>query len=247
MRTLFRLISVAVVLLTVALISALVTMQLAVHGHEVAVPKLVGMAKVEAEHAAKERGLSIQISRQFYSTQIPEGRVVSQAPEPGAMVLRGWQVQAAESLGPQRVTVPDVTGESLRAAEINLQQRGLEIGDQSTAEIPGGSDGLIAAQNPPPSARNISAPKVSVLISAGGDVGGAFVMPDFTGQPLAIVSHDIVQAGLKVGSVTVNQMSSVATPNPSDASQKATLILSHTPAAGEKVSKGGVVNFVVTR
>jgi len=33
----------ALVLLTVALISALTAMQLAIHGHEVAIPKLVGM------------------------------------------------------------------------------------------------------------------------------------------------------------------------------------------------------------
>lgn len=246
MRTFFRLISIGVVLLTVALISALVTMQLAVHGHEVAVPKFVGMTVAEAEHTARGRGLSMQLSRQFYSADIPEGHIVSQAPEAGAVVRRGWQVQAAESLGPQRVTVPDVTGQSLRAAQINLQQRGLEMADQAMAQIPGATEGVVVAQNPQPNARNISAPKVSVLVSSGGE-DGTFVMPDFAGQPLAIVSHDIVQAGLKVGSVTVNQVSSVTVPNPTDASQTATLIVSHTPAAGEKVSKGAVVNFVVTR
>ena len=41
----------ALVLMTVALISALMAMQLAIHGREVTIPKLVGMSPFEAERA----------------------------------------------------------------------------------------------------------------------------------------------------------------------------------------------------
>ena len=42
MKSFFRLVLLALVLLVVALISALTAMRLAIHGHEVAVPDLVG-------------------------------------------------------------------------------------------------------------------------------------------------------------------------------------------------------------
>jgi len=249
LRTLFRLISLAVVLLTVALVSALVTMKFAVHGREVAVPQFVGMKPADAQRVASAHGLALQVSRHFFSPNIPLGSIMSQAPEAGTLVRRGWQVQAAESLGPQRVAIPDVTGESLRAVQINLRQRGLELGDQATAELADTPPGVVAAQDPPPNSRDVSAPKVSVLISSPG-TAPAYVMPDFTGQAFAIVSHDLIRAGFKVGGVTLQQPQQTAGTGGNAlpaAGQTATMIVSQTPGAGEKVMLGSAVNFVVTR
>ena len=47
----------------------------------------------------------LEVERQYYSPQIPEGRIMSQLPLPGAKVRRGWQVRVAQSLGPQRVAL----------------------------------------------------------------------------------------------------------------------------------------------
>ena len=62
----------ALVLMTVALISALTAMRLAIHGREVAIPKVVGMGPAEAERAGAVSGLQVVIERQFYSSDIPE-------------------------------------------------------------------------------------------------------------------------------------------------------------------------------
>jgi len=51
MRQFFRMLLLALVLMTVALISALTAMRLAIHGREVAIPKVVGMSPAEAERA----------------------------------------------------------------------------------------------------------------------------------------------------------------------------------------------------
>src|SRR5438445_8269081 len=96
------------VLLMVALVSALTAMRLAIHGHEVLVPKLVGMTPLEAEKAAIANGLQVGVERQYYSPNIPEGRIVSQVPAPGTKVRRGWQVRAAQSMAPQRRKITHV-------------------------------------------------------------------------------------------------------------------------------------------
>src|SRR5258708_40074032 len=116
MRQFFRMLLLALVLMMVALVSALTAMRFAIHGREVAIPAVVGMTPAEAERAVAASGLEVVVERQFYSPAIAEGRIISQAPPAGAKVRRGWVVRVAQSLGPQRVAIPDVTGQSERVA-----------------------------------------------------------------------------------------------------------------------------------
>ena len=99
MKSFFRLVLTGLVLLVVALLSALTAMRFAIHGQEVAVPGLVGKTPVEAFRLAEESGLPVIVERQFYSATIPAGKILSQVPEAGDRVRRGWQVRVAESLG----------------------------------------------------------------------------------------------------------------------------------------------------
>ena len=112
MKSFIRFAMLALVLVIVAMISGLTAMRLAIHGQEVTVPAIVGLAPADAERAVTAQGLQMTIERQYYSAQIPEGRVMSQLPVPGTKVRRGWQVRVAQSLGRTRVTIPDVTGVS---------------------------------------------------------------------------------------------------------------------------------------
>src|SRR5262245_2556281 len=160
----------------VALISALTAMRVAIHGREVEVPKLVGLTPIEAERAAAASGLQLQIERRYYSPTIPEGRVMSQVPDPGSKVRRGWQLRVAESLGPQRVAIPDVVGQTLRAASINIQRRGLDVGTTALLQVPDSASDQVLAQSPPGNASGISAPRLSLLLTVPADPQ-SFVMP----------------------------------------------------------------------
>src|SRR5260370_1025158 len=125
MRQFFRMLLLALVLMTVALVSALTAMRLAIHGREVTIPKLVGMSPLEAERAGAASGLLVVVERQFYSADIPEGKIMTQMPPPGTKVRRGWSIRVAQSLGPQRVAIPGVTGGSERVADVDIRRRGL--------------------------------------------------------------------------------------------------------------------------
>src|ERR1700730_17785252 len=103
MRQFFRMLLLALVLMTVALVSALMAMRLAIHGREVTIPKLVGMTPLEAERLGAASGLQLVVEREFYSPDVPEGKIMTQMPLPGAKVRRGWSVRVARSLGPQRI------------------------------------------------------------------------------------------------------------------------------------------------
>ena len=183
MRQFFRMLLLALVLMTVALVSALTAMRLAIHGREVAIPKLVGMSPLEAERAGAASGLLVVIERQFYSADIPEGRIMTQMPPPGTKVRRGWSIRVAQSLGPQRVAIPDVTGGSERVAELNIRRRGLSLGSVAHVNLPDAPLDQVISQSPPANASGVSAPKINLLVSDGPEPP-TYVMPNLTGQPL---------------------------------------------------------------
>ncbi len=251
MKSFFRFVLLVLVMLVVAMVSALTAMRLAVHGREVAVPDLVGKTPGEGRKITEQTGLQMDIERQYYSATVPEGRILSQLPPAGSEVRRGWQVRVAESLGPQRVEIPNLRGQSERAADINIQRRGLEVGAVAELQLQGIPADQVLAQSPPPNASGISAPKIGLLIS-GPSQPQAFVMPSFIGQPLGSVTLALQDAGFRLGTVTFT-----ATPGrepfvgseppaaPSAAPSPASLILSQNPAAGEKIAAGSAVSFEV--
>jgi beta-lactam-binding protein with PASTA domain len=243
MKSFFRLVLLALVLLVVALVSALTAMRLAIHGHEVAVPDLVGKSPVAARMLAEQSGLEVNVERQYYSPTVPEGKILSQLPPAGSQVRRGWQVRVAESLGPQRVAIPNVIGQSERAANINIRRRGLDVGAIAQMQLPDAPDSQVLAQAPPPNASGVSAPKISLLVAAPSQPQ-TLVMPSFVGQPLGTVTQTVQDAGLHIGTVTLAALpesSTPTTPVPSPGS----MIVTQNPAAGEKVMEGAAVNFEV--
>jgi eukaryotic-like serine/threonine-protein kinase len=242
-KSFFRFVLLALVLVVVALFSALTAMRLAIHGHEVAVPDLVGKSPAAARMIAEQSGLDLNVERQYYSPTVAEGKILSQLPPAGSKVRRGWQVRVAESLGPQRVEIPNVTGQSERVANINIRRRGLDVGAIAQMRLPDASDGQVLSQAPPPNASGVSAPKISLLVAEPA-LPQSLVMPSFVGQPLGSVTFILQDAGLRMGTVTPaapDGSSPVAFIAPSPAS----IIASQNPVPGEKITVGATVNFAV--
>jgi beta-lactam-binding protein with PASTA domain len=261
MRKLLRYFLMALLLLVVALVAALTTMRLAIRVREVKVPDLRNKTPTEAKRLAELDGLGAQVDSNYYSAIIPEGRVLSQTPVAGTLVRRGWEVRLALSLGPQRVTIPQVVGKSDRAAAISIAERGLQLSSTDKIELSGAQDGQVIAQDPPANATDVSAPKISLLV-AQSPSPQAFVMPSFIGKTLGTVTAILQNAGFAVGKVTVAPPVSAAAPGnvtaaapqvvvpiapviPAAAPSPASIVVSQEPAAGTKVLSGAAINFVV--
>lgn len=249
MKTFFRFVFQALILLVVALVSALTAMRLAIHGREVAVPDLVGKTPQEGRRIAELNAFQFEVERQYYSPKVPEGRILSQLPLPGTRVRRGWQIRVAQSLGPQRVVIPDVLGESERAAEINILRRGLNLGSVANIEMPDTPANQVIAQSPSASASSISAPKIS-LLAAQPASPQAFLMPSFVGQTVINATAALKAAGFSSGSITTATPAAgsvppsplpILAPQPSSTS----IIVSQNPAPGAKVLAGSAVSFEV--
>src|SRR6201997_1672295 len=134
----FRMASVVMLLIAAALLSAITTMHFAIHGAEVKIPALKGMTVAEARSQAAGMGLNLDVDNRYYSSDVGAGHILTQSPSPGSVVRREWHVRVAESLGPQKVDVPDTVGTNERVAALRLRRAGLQVG--VAARIPyGGS------------------------------------------------------------------------------------------------------------
>ncbi len=246
MRRFFRYLVRVLVLVVVFMASALTAMRFAIHGRQTAIPKLVGMAPLQAERLLADHGLVLERGDRFFSSDVPEGRIMSQAPPPGLTVRRGWRVRVAESMGPQRVVIPDLVGGSERAAEINIRRRGLELGSIASATIPGGPVDQIVAQSPPANAVNVSEPKISVLVAAPEE-RMSYVMPDLVGRSEDDAINAIVGAGLKVSNIASQPLPANENPATEPPAPPSRTVVRTIPTAGQRVYEGQGIGLEVTR
>ncbi len=231
-RTLVRLLVLFAVLLAVALVSAITTIRLAIRGHQVEVPSLVGVPLEAAERATSGMGIELKIEDKLYSDQYPANQIVSQLPSPGVRIKVGQHIHVLVSLGPQHLTVPNLVGRSLRAAEISAIQRGLAVGEVVQVHLPRSTATQVLAQDPPPAQTDMRGPAVSFLVSAG-DVPPAFLCPSFVGRPLSEARRALESAGLKLGELIPPQAGPEST------------VLSQSPPAGSKIGPDAVFQFQV--
>jgi beta-lactam-binding protein with PASTA domain len=195
------------------------------------VPNFSGMTVSEASTAALQTGVDLTIENKFYSTTVPAGRMLSQAPASGSRVRHGWVVRVTESLGPQQVTIPDVAGEPEREASINIRRDSLDLGTLAHIDAPGDPD-IVLAQTPPPNA-GVDQPRVSLLLSStASGASSAIVMPSFVGMTYRDANHAAAALGLRV-----TFLSDIPEPAPTPAAPAPPAYT--TNAAGVKIDANG--------
>jgi eukaryotic-like serine/threonine-protein kinase len=262
MIALFRFFVVMLVLVIVAMTSAIVTMHFAIHGAEVSIPDFRGMTLADAGQRAASAGLSLHVENKLYSTDVPEGRVASQSPAGGAMVRRGWRVWLTESLGPQKLAIPDTLGKDQRVASIEIRTAELQIGSVASIPLPSAQAGMVVAQSPAPGASGVASPVVNLLVAAPPAAAAPspqYVMPDVTGELFTAAALSLTRAGLQMAPLkTVDThppaAASPAAPNaappPAAASAAATpsgTVIAQDPEAGSRVDATTPIQLTVAQ
>jgi serine/threonine-protein kinase len=215
--------------------SAVLTMRVVLTSRDVAVPALAGRVLADASALAADRGLALRVDGRRHDPTVPAEHVVAQEPPPGATLKAHRAVRVWVSLGPRRVSVPPVEGESARTARIALEQAGVPVA--RVVEIPDAAvEGTVLVQRPPPGEADLSAGGASLLVSRG--LGGAsYVMPDLIGRDAAAAIAALQAAGLKVSDVRYRTYPGVA-PG---------IVLRQTPPAGHPVSPRAALGLDVSR
>jgi serine/threonine-protein kinase len=204
---------------------------------KVIVPSVVGLSPEEADLKLKDFTLICMVdSAGEYSPDIPVGLVLKQRPSPDIVVKRWRRVWLTISKGLRSVPVPVLKGNSVRQAEISLQQAGLKMGEIKYVAMQDIPMGVVFKSIPDADKVVEVNSSVDIHVSAGRKMVFDKVS-SLVGMSLARAKAWISSAGMKLGNVAYK----------TDKDKLPDTVLEQEPAPGSPVDAGKPVNLVVSK
>jgi eukaryotic-like serine/threonine-protein kinase len=226
----------AVALAITAGLSALTTMRVVLKAQEVSVPSLVGRRVPDAGSLAAKHRLLLRVEGKRNDPRMPADLIVEQDPGPGSLLKTQRSVRVWVSLGPRRLTVPSVEGESLRSGRLTLEQAGVNVG--RILEVSNAAEeGTILLQRPPAGDTDRLAEEGASLLVSRGPGSRDFVMPDLIGKRADSALVWLREAGLNVTDVNYKPYFGV----------EPGVVLRQTPPSGYRVTPRAAVALEVSR
>lgn len=121
---------IAFVLVALMIVAAVIFLNVVTkHNQELIVPDFSNMTVAEAEAAATQAGMRVEVTDSVFAKRMRKGAVRDQNPAPGSKVKEGRRITLTiNALNAKKVTMPDLVGLSMRQALAELQSRGLVLG-----------------------------------------------------------------------------------------------------------------------
>jgi len=166
----------------------------------VEVPDWIGRSREEALAQAQTLGLAFEVGELRHDPGVAVDRIVQQEPVPGTQVRHGRTIRVVVSLGGETLTVPGVTGQPTRQAELELRRQGLTPGWEARIHDDVAPAGQVIDQAPSGGTLSVSGDRVHRLVSDGARAAH-WVMPDLTGRTLRDAQEWITLCGFRNGAV----------------------------------------------
>jgi serine/threonine-protein kinase len=155
---------------------------------EIAVPDISKKSVNVALDLLANSNLAMRKAGEEYQPDLPAGSIIRQLPPAGTVVREGKVIRAWISQGSESIEVPDLTGISLRNAELLIRQLNLSVGNKDTAYSLTVDKGAVISQEPAPLALAAKGSSVNLVISNGMPPSSVRLMPDFRYKKLADVN-----------------------------------------------------------
>jgi beta-lactam-binding protein with PASTA domain len=207
-----------------------VTLEVSGGPGDVLVPPVENLRLGQAISELEDADLEVTVDREF-SDKVKKDFAIRTVPKEGTEVTKGTRVRLLVSNGPERVTVPDVTGLSRDSAEARLRDERLEpaVEEQESADVP---EGDVISQSPVGGTEVARGETVTITVSTGPR---QVEVPDVMGQSEERAAGRISSAGLS----PVTQERTVTDPTQDG------VVIEQRPAAGTTVDEGEQVTIVV--
>jgi serine/threonine-protein kinase len=181
--------------LAVVLVVGLVTWWLT-SGRYTTVPRVAGMTVAAAKAELRGAGFTVRTGDAQLDNQVAKGQVIRSVPAGGQRISKGGRITLIPSAGPHRLQMPQVTGQTLDAAQAALRHAGLTPGpvtNETSATIPAD---IVISTTPAAGVLWPQPQPVRLIVSAGPPV------PDFVGQPQAAAEDWAHANGVSLDEVT---------------------------------------------
>ena len=133
---------IAIVVILILVVDKVIMPSLTRHGEEIPAPRLEGKSLERAQEMVSQFGGTMEIIERRFSTDFPDGTVIEQRPSADAPIKIGRVFRVVVSRGSELVDVPRVRGQTVRQAELILQEAGFIVGGRapsSDSSFPVGS------------------------------------------------------------------------------------------------------------
>ena len=156
------------------------TMSSIIHSRkEVRVPDLAGKSLNDCLELVSPLSLGLRKEGEEINEKLPQGTVIWQSPPAGMNVREGKIIKVTVSKGGKVVFVPDVTGQQIRTAQINIRASGLMLGEETTKFSLKFEKDLVISQDPKPGEVAEKDVMVNLVVSNGQPPEGTKLMPDW--------------------------------------------------------------------
>ena len=145
------------------------------------------------------------LSDTMYTNKVAEGIVVDQYPKPNMKVKIGRTVRLKISTSEKLVSIPNLIGQSLRSAELILQQASLLIDTVYFEYNPEFPKGTIAWQYPKANDTMKKGFGIQVTVSKGLPPDYFYQVPNVIGLSLNQAKEYLAKARLKVGKISYHE------------------------------------------
>jgi eukaryotic-like serine/threonine-protein kinase len=192
---------------------------------------VTGLTAAKAAAELHQAGLKTTTKKESSKT-VEAGLVIGTEPPAETEVQEGHVVTLIVSSGPPPVRVPDVTGQSLEAAEATLTNSELELGTVTKKVSSTQTAGTVLAQSPATGTSLHAGDKVNLTVAQAPK---EVEVPNVRGATSAEATASLEHAGFKVKSQphTTTEQSQVG------------VVLEQSPAGGARARKGATVTISV--
>ena len=202
-------------------------------GTKIIVPSVAGLSIKDADASLAPLGLVSAISEKVFNEDIPAGRIIESKPGGGGRVKPGGIVSYIVSKGPERYTIPQLSGLTLDAAKALLGKNPLTVGSVTPvfdATIP---QGFVVASSPVAGTLVKRDSSIDITISQGQE---QVPLVSYVGLSGDQALNELTTAGFDVSS-TYTYSDTVAIG----------AVISQDPAGGATAAKGAKISLVVSQ
>ena len=167
----------------------------------VVIPDLEGLTLDEANQLSKSEGIEVVIADTIFTNDLNPNIVIEQFPTSGKEVKLGRSIKVKITQFNQKIIVPSLLGKTLRAAEIELDQNGIELDSIYYSFSSKYPKGIVSWQSP---TENDSIRKgfgVRIEVSNGLAPNDLVDVPDFQGIFLSEALKIIEERGFFEGKI----------------------------------------------
>ena len=163
-------------------------------------PNVVGMSLNQATSRLALEGFPVEQAGLFYTQEYPPGQVYEMFPAAYAQVKPGRIIQLTLTAEEKLVSVPQLTGISIRAAEIEIAKAGLVIDTIMYDYSEESRTNVVTWQSPKEGNLLRRGSGLTLLVSLG-EAPEVYYVPNVVGLSFHQGRREILNAGLEIGSV----------------------------------------------